>query len=432
MATRAAGRHEFLRISLPCDQSCLFCSIVVSAEDEEGSASAVREKIAAMGEDVAYLTLTGGEPTRNPRFLEYARLAAEVGIGALMIESNAKRFAEPEFLAAVEAAHPHVEVFASLHSHRADVSDLITQDPGGHALSVQGIGALLDAGARVSINHVLTRLNAAELVDFIDFVADTFPGTRHVTLSFVAPVGRAASHAWIVPALRDARPFLRAGVERALERGVRVTIPDRCGVPPCVIPEHADLHDALSGDAPAEVTRGPDRHVAEDCGSCAIEGRCLGVWSAYAEVHGDESLRPLRSDGRGGWLTEGEEQPPAQELQPLLTVSVDGTGLSETDRAAYVAGERRLELDRIFVDAAFHEERESYGKALQRASQLLALEPRDERALALFDRVVNHTHVAEARKRLARGDRAGARKILRWVLAHRREHPEARRAWNEL
>ncbi len=296
---------------------------------------------------------------------------------------------------------------------------------------MRGIEGLVAALVPVVINHVLSRLNGAELPDFIDFVADRFPRAQSVTLSFVAPVGRARDHAWIIPPIEDLRPALRAGIARAEARGVRVRIPDRCGVPPCVLPEHAALHDSMGVPEGVRVARSADHHHALRCRECALEPRCIGLWKAYAEVYGDGVLSPLVHEGTR-LVPSTPELAPSAPLAPLPKVSSDGGGLSPEDRARYLAGERRGEVDRLYLEAAFFEQKERLDDAVRLVCQALALDPHCDRALRLFDRVVTHTHVARARARHAEGSTDEARRILAWVLAHRREHPAARRAWAEL
>src|SRR5207244_7666132 len=82
-----------VRVNFHCNQSCDFC--FVSTHLPPAGDVAVRAAIEAAGREAAVLVLSGGEPTMNPRLLDYVRLAKAAGVRAIELQTNATRLDAP-------------------------------------------------------------------------------------------------------------------------------------------------------------------------------------------------------------------------------------------------------------------------------------------------------------------------------------------------
>lgn len=288
----AAVVEHTVRVNFHCNQACEFC--FVSTHLPPATDDAVRAVIAAAGREAAVLVLSGGEPTLNPRLVEYVRLARAAGVHTIELQSNATRLAERGLAAALAAAGLD-RAMISLHGSTAETSDRITGAPGTFAATVRGIDALVATGIQVRLNFVFCQENRDDFPRFVALVAARWPRAG-IVFSFVG------SHTDVVPRTRaliprftDILPALHAGLARAGDAGLLVSgFDSMCGLPLCLVPDDR-RDDFLAGasdgdDGDGEFVRGPA------CAQCAATGRCYGVRRGYAELYGTGELRALPGD----------------------------------------------------------------------------------------------------------------------------------------
>ncbi len=283
-----AGRPAFeriVRINFHCNQACSFCFVsthLPSARDE-----AIEEAIRAAGRAGDRIVISGGEPTLNPRVVDYVRLAKSVG-RYVSLQTNAVLLDDAALVEAL-AATGLDEAFVSLHGSTAGISDGITEAPGTFVRTLAGIDNLSRARLRLVLNFVICDANRRDLVPFVRMVAERWPRAR-VNVSFVAPSTDLVPHdRRLVPRYSDVLPSLAEAIAEAKRLRVQLCgFESMCGIPLCLIPP------ALGGLALAEIPPDFDRGEflkTEQCAGCARESTCYGLRRGYAELYGADELR---------------------------------------------------------------------------------------------------------------------------------------------
>lgn len=270
-----------VRVNFHCNQACHFCFVSTHLPD-----AAVREALVAAARRRSSISISGGEPTLNPRLAEYVRLAKAEGASFIELQTNAVRLADGPLAADLRAAGVDAAL-VSLHGASAAVSDAVTDAPGTFERTLRGIDALVAAGVAVRVNFVQCQLNRDEFPRVVELVGARWPG-HEVTFSFVGShtdvVPRTAA---LIPRLRDALPAIHAGLALADARGVRVAgFESPCGLPLCMLPPpwRARVATREVGGIDGEFVKGAA------CGRCALASRCLGVRRGYAELYGTDEL----------------------------------------------------------------------------------------------------------------------------------------------
>lgn len=112
--------------------------------------------------------LTGGEPLLHPDIAEVARELTEIGPG-LEVSITTNGFYLPEKAASLSEAGVR-RINVSIHSLSNATYGFLT---GRKALSrvLAGVDAALDAGIKVKVNFVLTRLNLEEVPRLLDYAS---------------------------------------------------------------------------------------------------------------------------------------------------------------------------------------------------------------------------------------------------------------------
>jgi MoaA/NifB/PqqE/SkfB family radical SAM enzyme len=280
--------EEIIRVNFQCNQACSFC--FVSTHLPAAAHDVVQEAIRAAGARGSRIVLSGGEPTLNPRLVEYVRLARAVSVREVVLQTNAVRLDDARLVDALVDAGVG-EAFVSLHSTRTDVSDAITEAPGTFERTVVGIDNLARTPARLTLNFVICEANKGELPAFVRFVAARWPRTS-VNVSFVAAstdlVPRDRS---LMPRYSDVLPVIAEAMGEAERLGVPMLgFESMCGVPLCLVP--APLERLALVEIPPGFDRG-EFLKAEPCKGCRYETTCFGVRRGYAELYGTSELRTM-------------------------------------------------------------------------------------------------------------------------------------------
>ena len=283
-----------IRINFRCNQSCTFCFVSTHLPDPDPQdVFAAIDDIAAVGGNLA---LSGGEPTLNPRLLDYVRHARASGVGELELQTNATRLAD-ETLAHALASAGVDRAFVSLHGLDAATSDAVTEAPGTFDATVAGLDTLATTSIELRINFVLCELNHRQFPAFVRMVAQRWPQAS-VNVSFVAPstdlVPRTLA---LIPRYEDVLPFVAEGMREGEAHGVVVDgFESMCGIPLCLVPGDLQRFVPL---AAADHGLSQEEFIKPDgCGACVLQTRCFGLRRGYAELYGTEALRPVldRSD----------------------------------------------------------------------------------------------------------------------------------------
>jgi hypothetical protein len=257
----------------------------------------VRAAIESAAAERAVVVLSGGEPTLNPRLVEYVESAKRLGASAVELQTNAIRLADGGLARALAGAGLD-RAMVSLHGSTAAISDAVTGAPGTFASTVRGIDALLASAVRVRLNFVFCQANRQDFPRFVDLVAQRWPAAA-IVFSFVGShtdvVPRTDT---LIPSFSQVMPSLLSGLARARAAGLDVCgFDSMCGLPLCLVPE---AERTGFSTAPVPPDGGEGEFVkAEVCAHCVENYRCYGVRRGYAELYGTDELHALPGSMRG-------------------------------------------------------------------------------------------------------------------------------------
>jgi MoaA/NifB/PqqE/SkfB family radical SAM enzyme len=179
----------YLQLTRGCLQACRFCSnpptgIELTPDEMKREI----DQLVEFGYDG--VILTGGEPTSSPLLFPALGYAREKGLYSRMI-TNGQRLSNKDFFRrAVDAGLTHVHV--SLHSHRREVHDFITQYPGAWDHLVKTLSHVPEMGITSDINTVINTYNADHLHEIVVWLTDRFPFIRHFVWNNMDPDGNRA------------------------------------------------------------------------------------------------------------------------------------------------------------------------------------------------------------------------------------------------
>ncbi|MCX5796719.1 MAG: radical SAM protein [Elusimicrobia bacterium] len=299
------GRDFLLRTTFACNQRCPFCFVPAGRAIELPAIKAELKALARRHGTREALTISGGEPTVDPRLPAVLAAARRIGFRKFRVQTNAVLLARPGLLEKLVAAGAR-DYMVSLHSHRPGKYDRLTGSRGHYPKAVAGLSRLLAArGCDVTVNVVVNAGNYRDLPGLMDFLAglrDRAPRGSRLTVHFsmLNEIGHERTPRWAVD-LAAVAPYLREAVRRCLRRKLPISrIGGESAFPLCLL-ERPALH-AVKRVFPQDRVRYAEDFSGEEgaigrakrpgCKACPYDLRCLGVPAAYARRFGLAALRP--------------------------------------------------------------------------------------------------------------------------------------------
>lgn len=264
-----------------CNIKCVFCS----AEGRTGGyelASLLKE---ISDDRTGHVQISGGDPMLREPLELLAIVAHAKKLGKLVeFQTNAVLVEkwDPRRLEQLNGLVDFWNVNASAHTPELDVA--VTESPGAFEARERGVRRLIALGKPVRLNYIVHELNYRHAEDFVRYAHKTFPGFAWIQFSYVKGMGRAKNNRLIMPAFRDAAPWLRRAFAACDELGVRFDVDH---IPVCFVMEWKEHH----ADYRKLREKTPGRHLSEkqqvaDCDGCAMADACPGPRKDYIEVYG--------------------------------------------------------------------------------------------------------------------------------------------------
>jgi molybdenum cofactor biosynthesis enzyme MoaA len=285
-------REAMLRINYNCNQRCLFCWLEPGYDNLPHEA--VIAKISEFsGINLKTVSITGGEPTLNPNLADYIKKIHEAGAGEICLQTNAMLLNDPARVRALMDAGLN-SAFVSLHSHLAEISDLLTGMEGGFNKTVEGVKNLIVSGAIVFLSHVINSFNYKTLPEFIGYVTANFKKVP-IIFSYAAPIYGAMMHRGLIPALTEIKGPLAVALEKCYELKVPFAgLSGMCGIPPCILDGNLRYYPDIN--RVAEPEGGEDMIKIADCRQCSLDNYCYGLRKNYADIYGTGELHAVHVD----------------------------------------------------------------------------------------------------------------------------------------
>jgi len=241
----------------------------------------------------------GGEPTLHPDLIRSIELARRTGYERIRIQTNGIRFAYPPFARRCLEAGAS-EYSLSIKGADAGIHDQITQNPGSFDRLTEGTRNLVDAGARVEGDLLITTLSMPRLAEAVERFARL--GVGRFTFWVASRFGMEQEGIEdLLPRMTDLMPHLEAAWEAAGRAGVEAT---SLHTPPCVLGgKYRDRYVHAGTWKLSVITPGSDPFPAEaspieggvyleSCAGCAMRPGCLGLRKDYLDLFGPEEFSP--------------------------------------------------------------------------------------------------------------------------------------------
>lgn len=290
-----------------CNNRCRFCNDANKRNLPNKTTSQIKgEMIRANQKGTTYLELIGGETTIRPDILELVSFAKKLGFKTINMSTNGRMYSYLEFTKEMIKAGL-TDVIFSVHGHRAEIHDYLTQSPGSFKELLRGLNNFKKLGFKnIGANTTIVKHNYKYLPQIGQFIHQQ--GIRNSEFIFVDPSygGAYDNFEELVPRISRIAPYVR----RCLDIGKKSKLPHWAVryVPLCYFQDYLDQISELQ-----EVATFHTEHLAPDfenfdvensrqdvgriktqkCRNCRLFNICEGIWKEYFKRYGDDELKPI-------------------------------------------------------------------------------------------------------------------------------------------
>ncbi len=261
-------RAQSLLVTRRCNQRCGFCDRVDPSSVDPPLQPLLRDIARARSAGAATLSITGGEPTRRSDLLEIVRAARQAGIPDIVLATNATRLTPAAATALRDAGLTGAVVSmvtAVPEQHRALVSE--STHPG---YVLRGLGALLDAGLRVTVRLPVAR-GLPPAAARLQGMKHAVPRLDRFILAVIGPgettvmPGQALSPA-------ELATELTAAYDASEKQHVSLALDPEHPVAPCTVSVPPRVRRLFSSVLREE--NGPPMRASELCTDCGLASSC--------------------------------------------------------------------------------------------------------------------------------------------------------------
>lgn len=293
----------YLQLTRSCVQSCRFCSNPPTGTELDGEQmrAEIDHLVALRYDGVIF---TGGEPTKSPLLPDALRYASERGLQSRIITNGQLLADRALFVECVAAGLDHLHV--SVHSHRPEVHDFCTRNPGSWERVIRCLTLVPEMGVACDVNSVINTYNADHLHETVMWFCNRFPFIRHFVWNNMDPEGnRAEDNPDCIPRHREFQVSLEHAMD-FLSRTGRTFRAER--VPLCfmrryawastetrkIIKQEERLIRFLDGKG---VVRQREflHGKSEACDACRFDPICAGMYS-LGNKYDPRELAPVFED----------------------------------------------------------------------------------------------------------------------------------------
>lgn len=286
-----------------CPNNCVFCTNRPARIKEQPLDKMIDflEKAAKSGK--THLELSAMEPTFYKDLPIIINKAKEFGFTLIHLITNGQKISDKKFLRNLVDRGVN-KITVSLHSHREDLENKITNNPTNFKNKVQGVKNIVELQKKkkldLYINTVINNYNYQYLPEIARFLSDL--GIKYNNIYFPHILGNALKNFdKVVPCYEDLKNYLEDAQSIAKEVGMNLAI---MNVPFCILKDvnHRDYFKDYFSSTIEDKKVKKEKFTRIDyegkikgkkCKQCAHFNICDGVSKDYIKFRGWGEFKPV-------------------------------------------------------------------------------------------------------------------------------------------
>ena len=304
--------QTYVQVNTTCNQKCVFCNRPPTEEYRRSQMIQVKDIKKRIDElahnwQVKRIIFTGGEPTLHPKLPEIISFAKKYGFKT-EIQTNGTLLNEDRLKELKEAGLDIINF--AYHSHKKEISNKLRGVNFGFEKINENLKLASKMKFEIHMIHVINSLNYKDLPEFIDFVNQMKLHNLYLNLSIVVPEGWAWENRWIIPRMRDIKPYLQKAMKKCQSYGIKFDVSEI--VPLCIMEEFEEhaistvfkisrvkiADDYYTGQRFLDFENPSAEYAAKapQCKNCTFDKICAGFYPRLKELYGVSDFQPRTDD----------------------------------------------------------------------------------------------------------------------------------------
>jgi len=304
--------NSYIALGYKCNHNCLNCPLSTYDRlhgqlDQKVIEHNIRQ-LSMNGSDV-HVTISGGEPTLNPSFLDVLNILGNANANITVL-SNATSCQNMDFVdTMIEALGEDYDFekfkyITAIHSFHQSVHDKLTGTPGSYLETMRGLENLDTRNIQIMIKSIMNKVTAHDMRATMEYLCSSFSNNVGFQLCSTDYSGRCRKNLEeLYINSVDLQPF----VEDTLDSYERNK--DNCGrkleiieTPLCLVDPYYWKYYVIHGEknttyiAPNAETDGNIKDEIsslchtnyKECSDCDVRSYCSGVWESTYSVESEK------------------------------------------------------------------------------------------------------------------------------------------------
>ena len=297
-----------------CNSNCIMCTNPFGFRSKEAVSTYTKDNVLKLIEsgleksDDENVSLTGGEPTIHPNFIEILEGIRKIDPRTeISFATNGRRFFYPEFAKKV-LSFDNLQIRSVVHSAKQETHDAITRAPGSFKQTIKGVENLFKNRRRshvINLRIVLLKQNHEELNEILEMIDRKFgryflPQDK-IALIFPEYEGRAKKNFEEVKlTYNEIRPIVQDALSKWASNFYNKLY--LYHFPLCTV------DSSYWGYVARSIPLDNDEYTYLDkCDNCKYKKYCVRIHEDYIELVGESEFSPIKKKKIGEDLKIDED-----------------------------------------------------------------------------------------------------------------------------
>ena len=309
---------SYIALGYKCNHKCLNCPL--STFDRlhgELDRETIINNITKLSEngDNLHITISGGEPTLNPNFLEVLKILGSKNVW-ITILSNATTCKDKKMVDdIIDSLGPNYDYrrlnyVTAIHSWNKDIHDKLTGIKGSFNETMKGLENLNKKGIHISIKIIMNKKTAPDMKKTIDYVCEHFKENMNLELCATDYAGRCGKNLdELYISFEELEPLLEDTIDyfekQKFHQKLQIIETPLCLTDPYywkyfqVNPKKTLTYIAPNNTEENNRSEGVGAGCStsyKECIECDVRSYCSGIWQSTYEIEKDKKkiIRPIK------------------------------------------------------------------------------------------------------------------------------------------
>lgn len=310
--------NSYIALGYKCNHKCLNCPLTTFDRlhgelDKDTIINNINQL--SKNKDRLHITISGGEPTLNPNFLDVLKILGSNNCW-ITILSNATTCKDIKMVDDIinslgpKYDYNRLNYVTAIHSYNKKIHDKLTGVPGSFDETIKGLENLSKRNIHISIKIIMNKVTCKDMTKTIDYLCNHFKTNMSLELcatDYAGRCGKNTSELYI--SFEELEPYLEDTLDNYEKNKYRQKI-EIIETPLCLTDPYywkyyminpskkmtyIAPNNEVENNSSESMSSGCNTNYKE-CNDCDFKNYCSGIWISTYEIEKDKGkiIRPIK------------------------------------------------------------------------------------------------------------------------------------------